>query len=70
MIVLTADELDELGHLVLKKIDKDKRFDRYTDLEIVTILGVSIMIVGANVALADSEEQEEEEALEDGGMAS
>jgi hypothetical protein len=69
MIVLTADELDELGHLVLRKIDKDKRFDRYTDLEIVTILGTSIMIVGANVALADSE-QEEEEALEDGGMAS
>ena len=68
MIVLTADELDELGHLVLKKIDKDKRFDRYTDLEVVAILGTAIMIVGANVALSNVEE--EEEALEDGGMAS
>ena len=69
MIVLTADELDELGHLVLKKIDKDKRFDRYTDLEIVAILGTTIMQVGANVALAYVEEQSEE-AVDDGGMAS
>lgn len=66
MIVMTAEEIDELAGIVLKKIDKDKRFDRYTDMEIVTILGTAIMQIGANVALAYVEE---EEALEDGGMA-
>jgi hypothetical protein len=67
MLVMTADELEELGHMVLKKIDKDKRFDRYTDLEIVAILGTTIMLVGMNVATTYAEE---EEAIEDGGMAS
>ena len=67
MLVMTAEEIDEMAAIVLKKIDKDKRFDRYTDLEIVAILGTTIMRVGANVALAYAEE---EEAIEDGGMAS
>ncbi len=66
MIVMTAEEIDGLAGIVLKKIDKDKRFDRYSDMEIVTILGTAIMQIGANVALAYVEE---EEALEDGGMA-
>lgn len=61
MIVLTADELDELAGIVLKKIDRDKRFDRYTDCEIVTILGVAIMQVGANVANAYNEQEETSE---------
>ena len=69
MLVMTAEEIDEMAGIILKKIDKDKRFDRYTDLEIVALLGTAIMQVGANVALAYAEEQEEE-ALEDGGMAS
>jgi len=62
MIVLTAQELDEMSSIVLKKLDRDKRFDRYSDLEIVTILGVAIMQVGANVA--EQYEQEEETADE------
>jgi hypothetical protein len=69
MIILTETEIDDMADIVLKKIDKDKRFDRYTDLEIVTILGMAIMQVGANVANA-YEEQEQEEALDEGGMAS
>ena len=68
MILLTETEIGEMAGIVLKKIDKDKRFDRYTDLEVVAILGTAIMQVGANVALAYEEEQEE--AIEDGGMAS
>jgi hypothetical protein len=62
MIVLTAEELDNLSGIILKKIDRDKRFDRYSDLEIVTILGVAIMQVGSNVA--EQYEQEEETADE------
>jgi hypothetical protein len=69
MIILTETEIDDMADIVLKKIDKDKRFDRYTDLEIVTILGMAIMQVGANVANA-YEEPEQEEALDEGGMAS
>lgn len=69
MILLTESELDEMAGLVLKKIDKDKRFDRYTDLEIVTILSTVIMQIGANIANAYAEQQEEE-ALDEGGIAS
>lgn len=70
MILLTESELDEMAGLVLKKIDRDKRFDRYTDLEIVTILSTTIMQIGANIANAYAEQQEEEEALDEGGIAS
>jgi hypothetical protein len=58
MIVLTAEELDSLAEIVLKKIDRDKRFDRYTDCEIVTILGMCIMQIGANVAESYKEMEE------------
>jgi len=63
MIVLTADEIDKMAGLVLTKIDKDKRFDRYTDLEIVTILGIAIMQIGANVneSYRESEETSDED---------
>lgn len=69
MIVLTESEINEMAERVIIKIDKDKKFDRYTDMEIVVILGVAIMQVGAKVGIAYAEE-EQEEAMEDGGMAS
>ena len=68
MIVFTEEEVTELADIILRKIDRDKRFDRYTDGDIATILGQCIMQVGMN-CMANSE-TEEEEALEDGGMAS
>jgi len=68
MIVFTEEEITGLADIVIRKIDRDKRFDQYTDGQIAAILGQCIMQVG--MACAMNEEQEEEEAMEDGGMAS
>jgi hypothetical protein len=46
MIIFTEEELTETAHVILKKIDKDKRFDRYSDGDLVAILGVAIMQIG------------------------
>lgn len=60
MIVLTEEELENVSLIIMKKIDKDKRFDRYTDGEIITILGHVIMRIGRNIAINDMEEMSEE----------
>lgn len=67
MIVFTEEELAETAHIILRKIDRDKRFDRYTDGDLVTILGSVIMQIGIRCM---ENEQQEEEALDEGGMAS
>jgi len=67
MIVFTEEELTNLAEIIIKKIDRDKRFDQYTDGQIVTILGQTIMQIGMNCMM---NEPEEEEALDEGGMAS
>jgi hypothetical protein len=68
MLLLTEAELDEMSGIILKKIDRDKRFDRYTDTEIVAILGVCIMQVGANVA--EEYNRQEEETADENWQAS
>jgi len=67
MIVFTEEELTETAHIILRKIDRDKRFDRYTDGDLVTILGSVIMQIGIRCM---ENEQQEEETLDEGGMAS
>jgi len=49
MITLTEDEAQAMAQHLLKKIDKDKKFDKYTDGEIVAILSFTIMMIGANI---------------------
>ena len=66
MIVFTEEELTETAHIILRKIYRDKRFDRYLDGDIVTILGSAIMQIGIRCM----EQEEQEEAVDDGGMAS
>lgn len=49
MITLTEDEAQVMAQHLLKKIDKDKKFDKYTDGEVVSILSFTIMMIGANI---------------------
>jgi hypothetical protein len=61
MIVFTEEELTNLADIILRKIDKDKRFDQYTDGQIVTILGQTIMQVGMNCMMNEQEEETADE---------
>ena len=49
MITLTEDEAQAMAQHLLKEIDKDKKFDKYSYGEIVAILSFTIMMIGANI---------------------
>jgi hypothetical protein len=63
MIVFTEEELTNLADIILRKIDKDKRFDQYTDGQIVTILGQTIMQVGMNCMMNETEQETSDEDI-------
>jgi len=56
MIILYEDEAQTMAEHLLKKIDKDKKFDKYTQGEIVSILSFAIMAIGADLMSSVYEE--------------
>lgn len=66
MINLTEQELEHFGELIIKKVIDDKRFDKYNNEEIATMLAYVIMMIGKS-SKDNIEDNEEVEHLEDYG---
>lgn len=62
MITLTEEEVQYMADRILSKIYKDKKMEKYSDSEIVSILSFCIMQIGANVMASVLEDEMKRQA--------
>lgn len=60
MIAMTEKELDVMSDIVIGKLSRDKKFSKYSSMEIVAILSNCIMQIGIDIGVAVQEEVEKE----------
>jgi hypothetical protein len=57
---MTEKELDVMSEIVINKLGRDKKFAKYTSMEIAAILSNCIMQIGIDIGIAIQEEVEKE----------
>lgn len=62
MITMTEEEAFHMANRILTKMAKDKKFDKYSEGEIVAILSCAIMQIGMNISDEIHEEEQQRKA--------